>query len=159
MQHVDALSRNPVLPAHDHEKLDILQISTSNWLHTVQMTHDVRLKRIKMILGTSAEDLKDITKNYVLRDDKLYRRVGNKLKWMVPDGARWRICQINHDEAGHFSLEKTLEKISTDYWFPKMTRFVKKYVASCINCAYNKEMTGKRTGYLHPIPKVPKVAT
>lgn len=156
MQHVDALSRNPVLPANDHEELDILQISTSNWLHTVQMT-DIRLKRIKTILGMSAEDLKDITKNYVLRDDKLYRRVGNKLKWVVPDGARWRICQINHDEAGHFSLEKTLEKISADYWFPKMTRFIKKYVGSCINCAYNKDMAGKRTGYLHPIPKVTTV--
>lgn len=156
MQHVDALSRNPVLPAYDYEELDILQISAPNWLHTVQMT-DARLKRIKTILDTNAEDLKDITKNYVLRDDKLYRRLGNKLKWVVPDGARWRICQINHDEAGHFSLQKTLERISADYWFPKMTRFVKKYVTSCINCAYNKEMSGKRTGYLHPIPKVATV--
>lgn len=34
-----------------------------------------------------------------------------------------------------------------------MNRFIKKYVTSCINCAYNKESAGKKTGYLHPIPK------
>lgn len=155
MQHVDALSRNP-MPIEDQEEIEILQITTSDWLHTVQMT-DPRLKHIKAVLNTSEEELKDFTNNYVLRDDRLYRRVGRKHKWVVPHGARWRICQINHDEAGHFSLEKTLEKISADYWFPKMKRFIKKYVASCINCAYNKEMSGKKTGYLHPIPKVASI--
>lgn len=152
MQHADALSRNPVLPPNEQEEMTIMQITTKDWLHTVQMT-DSRLKQIKIILKTSTEDLKDITNNYVLRDDKLYRRVGKSLKWVVPHGARWRVCQMNHDEAGHFSVDKTLEKISADYWFPKMNRFIKKYVTSCINCAYNKESAGKKTGYLHPIPK------
>lgn len=155
MQHVDALSRNP-LPTEEPEELDMLQITASDWLHTVQMT-DQRLQHIKTILKTSEQDLKDFTNNYVLRDDRLYRRVGRKLKWVVPHGARWRICQMNHDEAGHFSLEKTLEKIGADYWFPKMKRFVKKYVKACINCAYNKEMCGKKTGYLHPIPKAASI--
>lgn len=158
MQHVDALSRNP-LPIEDQnelEELEVFQITTNDWLHTVQMT-DPRLKHIKTILNTGEEDLKDFTNNYVLRDDRLYRRIGRKFRWVVPHGARWRICQMNHDEAGHFSLEKTLEKISADYWFPKMKRFIKKYVASCINCAYNKEMCGKKTGYLHPIPKTASI--
>lgn len=156
MQHVDALSRNPVLAPDNQEEFEVLNITTSDWLHTVQMT-DPRLKHIKTILQTSKEDIQDITKNYVLRDDKLYRRDERKLKWVVPSGARWKICQLNHDDAGHFAAEKTLEKIRADYWFPKMKRFVSKYVAACINCAYNKEMTGKRTGYLHPIPKVNSV--
>lgn len=156
MQHVDALSRNPVQPASDRDELELLQITTNDWLHTVQMT-DPHLKQIRAILNTSTDDIKDITENYLVRDDKLYRRVGQKLKWVVPRGARWRICQLSHDEAGHFSVEKTLEKISSDYWFPKMNRFVKKYVASCMNCAYNKELAGKKTGYLHPIPKAPSI--
>lgn len=152
MQHVDALSRNPVLPPSPPEELEVLQISTDNWLNTVQVS-DPRLKHIKMILDTSVEDLKDITENYVSKEGRIYRKVGRKLKWVVPHGARWRICQLNHDEAGHFSLEKTVEKIKADYWFPKMNRFIKKYVSACINCAYNKEMARKNTGYLHPIPK------
>lgn len=158
MQHVDALSRNPmpIEGPEELEELEVLQITSSDWLHTVQMT-DHRLKHIKTILNTSESDLKEFTNNYVLRDDKLYRRVGRKLKWVVPHGARWRICQMNHDEAGHFAVEKTLEKISADYWFPKMKRFVTKYVAACISCAYNKEMSGKKTGYLHPVPKTPSI--
>ncbi|CAG9134612.1 unnamed protein product [Plutella xylostella] len=153
MQHVDALSRNPVTPPSREEELEVLNITATDWLHTVQMT-DPRIKHIKAILETPEVDLKDISDNYSLRDGKVYRRVGSKLKWVVPNSARWRICQLNHDEAGHFSTEKTLEKIRNDYWFPKMNRFVKKYVEACINCAYNKEMSGKKTGYLHPIPKV-----
>lgn len=153
MQHVDALSRNPVTPPSLEEELEVLNITATDWLHTVQMT-DPRIKHIKAILETPEVDLKDISDNYSLRDGKVYRRVGSKLKWVVPNSARWRICQLNHDEAGHFSTEKTLEKIRNDYWFPKMNRFVKKYVEACINCAYNKEMSGKKTGYLHPIPKV-----
>lgn len=156
MQHADALSRNPIACNDNLDEVEVFHISTNNWLHTVQMT-DPRLKQIKTILETSSDDLKDITNNYVIRDGKVYRRVGRKLKWVVPQGARWRICQLNHDEAGHFAFEKTLEKISADYWFPKMKRFVKKYVTSCINCAYNKEISGKKSGYLHPIPKVPAI--
>lgn len=152
MQHVDALSRNPT-PFLGHEELEILNITTNDWLQTVQMT-DPHLKNIKNILETNENDLKDITMNYTIRDNKIFRKVGSKLRWVVPNSARWRICQMNHDEAGHFSFEKTLEKIASDYWFPKMRRFVKKYVKSCINCAYNKELSGKKSGTLHPIPKV-----
>lgn len=153
MQHVDALSRNPVSLANNAEELEVFNITTHDWLHTVQMT-DPRIKHIKTILETSEDDINDISKNYVLRDGKIYRRVGSKLKWVVPSSARWRICQLNHDEAGHFSTDKTMEKIGADYWFPKMNRFIKKYVNACINCAYNKEMSGKKSGYLNPIPKV-----
>lgn len=153
MQHVDALSRNPVSPPDHQEELEVMNITTNDWLHTVQMT-DPRIKHLKTILETSEADIRDITDNYRLQDNKIYRRVGSKLKWVVPSAARWRICQLNHDEAGHFSTEKTLEKIRADYWFPKMNRFVKKYVDACINCAYNKKLSGKKSGYLHPIPKV-----
>lgn len=152
MQHVDALSRNPILSPLQ-EELEVLNITANDWLQTVQMT-DPHLKNVKNILQTTENEIKDITTNYIIRDNKVYRKVGNKLKWVVPNSARWKICQMNHDEAGHFSYEKTLEKISSDYWFPKMSRFVRKYVKACINCAYNKESAGKKSGYLHPIPKI-----
>lgn len=155
MQHADALSRNP-LSDEDLPSLEIMNIRTEDWLHTVQMT-DPKLRHIKDILKTEDSDMKDIVNNYILKNDRLYRKVGNSHKWVVPNGARWRICQLSHDEAGHFAFEKTFEKISSEYWFPKMKRFIKKYVAACMNCAYNKRLTGKETGYLHPIPKVNEI--
>lgn len=61
-----------------------------------------------------------------------------------------------HDDIGHFSYDKTLDKVKADYWFPKMNKFIKKYVQACLPCAHGKKPSGKRSGFLHPIPKVPK---
>ncbi|CAB3252767.1 unnamed protein product [Arctia plantaginis] len=128
-----------------------MNVEVNDWLHTVQMT-DPELKRIKLILESDENNVKDIVTNFVVKNDKIYRRVGDQLKWVVPKGARWRICQLNHDESGHFAYDKTLDKIEHDYWFPKMNKFIRKYVSSCLNCAYSKGSTS-RVGYLHPIPK------
>lgn len=162
MRHADALSRNP-LPSTSHDfddlndmrEFDILRVDTldtTQWLHTVQMT-DPKLKLIKTVLSQNNKDLKDICNNYVMKDDKLYRKIGDSLKWVVPSAARWRICQLCHDESGHFAVEKTLDRIKQEYWFPKMNRFVNKYVSACLNCAFSKGTTSKKSGYLHPIPK------
>lgn len=64
------------------------------------------------------------------------------------------ICRLNHDDAGHFGFENTVERIQRNYWFSKMTNFVKKYVAACLNCMYMKSLSGRKPGFLHPIPKV-----
>ncbi|CAH2218005.1 jg19310 [Pararge aegeria aegeria] len=61
---------------------------------------------------------------------------------------------MNHDDLGHWGFEKTLQRIREYYWFPKMRRFVKKYVTSCLECAHHKAPGGKREGELHPIEKV-----
>lgn len=51
-----------------------------------------------------------------------------------------------HGELGHFDMEKTLDKLKDLYWFPKMRKFVKKYVKFCLECAYNKIPGGKNQG-------------
>ncbi|KAL0841643.1 hypothetical protein ABMA28_015295 [Loxostege sticticalis] len=159
MRHVDALSRNPTPNTNlnsEKDEMDTYEImsitTTTEWLQSVQMT-DPKLKLVNAILSSDSKDIKDILENYVLREGKIYRNVNGELKWVVPNNARWRICQLSHDEAGHFSVDKTLSKIKQDYWFPKMNRFVRKYVTACMNCQYNKASTSKSSGYLHPIPK------
>lgn len=61
---------------------------------------------------------------------------------------------MNHDNAGHFGYEKTLNRIKESFWFSKMRRFVKKYVSACLECAHHKAPGGLKKGFLHPIPKV-----
>lgn len=156
MKHADALSRNPIPIADEPDNLEIMHIRTEDWLQTVQMT-DPKLKLIRDVLETKENDIKEIVNNYCMKNNRLYRRVGKDLRWVVPHGARWRICQICHDESGHFAFDKTFEKLSKEYWFPKMRRFIKKYVSACMNCAYNKKPVGKESGYLHPIPKPDKI--
>lgn len=155
MGHVDALSRNPPNKTTSHTIVSTLNISTENWILTLQMA-DHELERIfKILKPDSNEEITEIKKNYVVKNNALYRKVGEDLRLVIPKDARWQICKANHDDVGHFGIAKSLERIQSRYWFPKLKRFVKKYVAACIDCAYNKDSSVQaRSGFLHPIPKV-----
>lgn len=162
MAHVDALSRNPIPndSMTDSSSLcpQVMVISSEDWLHTLQLG-DSELERIKQVLEKDLDpkNLQYIKDNYIVRDNKLYKYVDgdkNNVRWAVPKGARWQICKMNHDDIGHLGLEKTLERIKSKYWFPKMSRFIKKYVSACIDCAYAKKSSCKNEGLLHPIEKV-----
>ncbi|KAG7297976.1 hypothetical protein JYU34_018736 [Plutella xylostella] len=164
MSHVDALSRNPInnTPSHPGSgELDdvndtlpsVLKITCEDWLLSLQLA-DSELQRIRKTLDD--KEYTDIKKNFVVKDNKLFRKVNDELKWVVPKSARFQLCRFNHDDIGHFGIEKTLNKISKDFWFPKMRKFIKKYVRSCIECAYGKEPSGPIEGLLHPIHKVNK---
>lgn len=154
MSHVDALSRNPQ-PYGSEVNQDympsILKITQEDWLLSLQMS-DPELQRIRKVLED--EEHIDIRKQYVIKNNKLFRIIDSDLKWVVPKSARFQLCKLNHDDIGHFSIEKTLNKISKDFWFPKMKKFIKKYVRSCLECAYSKEPAGPKEGLLHPIHKV-----
>ncbi|CAG9122295.1 unnamed protein product [Plutella xylostella] len=162
MSHVDALSRNPAVDDSTTDAVSdtypsVMTISGDDWLQTLQLG-DSELSRIRDILShdMDAEGLKYIRDNYLIKDDKLYRYLDgdkNNIRWVVPKGARWQICRMNHDEIGHFSVEKTLERIKKTYWFAKMSKFVKKYVQACLECAYSKKCSTTE-GLLHSINKV-----
>lgn len=130
MSHVDALSRNPQ-PCGADEMPDvmpsILRITQEDWLLSQQLA-DSETQRIIKVLDNI--EYSDIQQNYMLKDNKLFRKVGDEFKWVVPKSARFQLCKLNHDEIGHFGIEKTLSKIKKDFWFPKMRRFIEKYVRS-----------------------------
>lgn len=145
MKHVDALSRNPI------DSININRLEVTDWFYTVQ-SQDDRLKNIiDQLKAGSAEP--DIVNNYILVDDRLYRKTLNGNRLVVPGPARWKIVQMHHDEIGHVGLKRSMDLIKSEFWFPKMTRFIRKYVTSCLHCAYGKGQYGKKEGMLHPIPK------
>ncbi|CAH2083323.1 unnamed protein product [Euphydryas editha] len=156
MSHVDALSRNPIETTLPEEKhiLDVLVIgSEEDWITTVQ-TADVDIAKIKDILcNPETENVADVYKNFKLKNGRVYRIVGDEIKWVVPKGSRWQILKRNHDDVGHYGFEKTLERIKKHYWFSRMRRFVKKYVSACLECAHHKAPGGRHEGKLHPIEK------
>lgn len=161
MVHVDALSRNPVEKHNsdcDPENvIPVLHIDEKDWLVTLQLG-DPEISRITKLLKPEVdEDLKDIKKNYTTKNNVLYRKIhedSNDLRLVIPKGARWQICRLNHDEIGHFGTAKTLERIQSNYWFPKMAKFVKKYVSACLHCAYNKDNNPTKQGFMYPIDKI-----
>lgn len=149
MAHVDALSRNPI-----QESCKVLTVENTDWLTTVQSA-DSEVQRIVGILkDPEMDNVVDIKTNFKLKNNRLFRITPNGDRWVVPKGVRWQILKQNHDDIGHFSLDKTLERIQATYWFARMRNFVKKYIKSCLECAYSKVPGGKRPGELHPIKKV-----
>lgn len=158
MSHVDALSRNTKLveePDDNNLSVSIYSIEKENWILSLQLA-DPEISRITKILKPDDDqECRDIRKNYVIKNHSVYRKVDDKLCLVVPRSARWQICRANHDEIGHHGYSKTLEKIQEQYWFPKLRKFVKKYVGACLECAYGKDNAAKqKSGYLYPIEKV-----
>jgi hypothetical protein len=71
----------------------------------------------------------------------------------VPSGNRHNLLKIFHDDQSHVGWEKTLASIKLYFWFPNMTRYVRKYVEHCLLCAVRKNRTGPKQGFLTSIPK------
>lgn len=153
MAHVDALSRNPV-SGTSQTSLDVLVVTDSNWLATIQSADDDIQRIVGILKNPEFDNVVDIKSNYKVKNDKLFRITPQGDKWVVPKGARWQIVKQNHDDIGHFALDKTLERVKASFWFPKMRTFIGKYVSSCLECSYAKSSGGKRPGLLHPIEKV-----
>jgi hypothetical protein len=70
------------------------------------------------------------------------------------DALKLEILQECHDAkaAGHLGREKTAELISRNYYWPKMWKFVKRYVSSCEVCARTKPSRHAPYGKLQPLP-------
>jgi transposase InsO family protein len=89
---------------------------------------------------------------WTLIDEVLYFRG----KVYVPDSLdlRRRIVSLCHDTrlAGHAGRWKTLELVSRNYWWPQMSRYVRKYVSTCDPCLRMKAQRHQPVGELHPLP-------
>ena len=91
--------------------------------------------------------------DYTMHDGILYKRdeTGREL-YVVPRSMRKVLVIKNHDLAGHFGVDRTVGRIRSFYYFPGMHRYVRRYIASCIECLLAKNKVGKQIGELHPIP-------
>ncbi|KAG6438788.1 hypothetical protein O3G_MSEX000225 [Manduca sexta] len=153
MQHVDALSRNPVVFDDAPITENVNTITEGDWLLSVQL-QDPDICSIRDILQSGeAEANKQIFNEYELLGNKVYRRTEFGRRWLVPKQCIWFVIRANHDEVGHFAVDKTVERIKAKYWFPRLKKTVSKYIRNCLNCIYYKNIHGRKPGKLYPIPK------
>lgn len=145
MEHVDALSRNPIEVTEETDcgegiQLLITHLDEEDWLCVLQRK-DQQIQRIADVLQKKEpENIEErrLLTEYEIRNGRVYKNENGNLKWAVPKRIRWRIVQKCHDELGHLALEKTLQKIKEKYWFARMRNYVKGYIGSCVKCLYNK---------------------
>lgn len=115
---------------------------------------DPDIVKIKTVLESGEIDKnKNIFDPYELLGGKVYRRTAQGRRWVVPKSCIWQIIRYNHDDLGHFSVDKTFERIGHKYWFSRMRHIIKKYIKNCLNCTYYKNKGGAKEGELYSVPK------
>ncbi|KAJ8930946.1 hypothetical protein NQ314_016210 [Rhamnusium bicolor] len=122
-------------------------------MNKICIYYDDTLKTICQKLKQEDCD-KELKNTYRIINKRLYRRTAdghNKL--VIPKSARFNILRKYHDDIGHIGLRKCDSLIKSKFWFRGMTRFIRKYVHACLDCAYKRDQYGKKEGFLHPIDK------
>ena len=165
MDHVDALSRMPVEEASSIEddvtvRCNIMTISTKEDEIVAFQAADPDIQNIikKLRDKRSSREIKD---NYEFVDGILFRKVKDnrshiKRLFVVPAAMRKGLAVRFHDLAGHFAVERVIEAITKKYWFPRLRRYIKSHIASCLECILRKVPSGKKPGLLSPIPPAKK---
>lgn len=163
MAHVDALSRAVPstqaavdLSVHEEltERLNVfVAMNATHWVRFMQQG-DAAIKNLvdlAMTTRTLTDHEKNIIAPYEVHNGVLYRSYAGRLLLVVPRPMRKGIVIGAHDFGGHFALDR-IDEITEDFWFPGLKRYVKQHIQMCLNCLIHKVPSGKKPGYLHPIP-------
>ena len=107
------------------------ELQDDGWLERIKeaMTEDEAIQRI-LQSGLREEHMAQNDTGLVLVHGLVY----------VPRSLQEEIIKAHHNEPtqGHFGIEKTMEKISRNYYIPSMHRKVKNYIRQCDSCQRNK---------------------
>jgi hypothetical protein len=142
---VYCLSRSPlmtltmVLESCSHE--------TSKWPHLYEKYRD--FANTYQMFCTN----KDVT-NFHLQDGMLCHMV----HLCVPSSEQVNLVWESHysQEAGHFSVEKTVAVLQQHFYWPELRHDVNKYIGSCTACVISQTTTKKKGMYTPlPTPKNP----
>jgi len=93
----------------------------------------------------------ELPKNWRLKDGMLYFK--NRLYIPNNDELKTEIAKGCHDSqvAGHFGMEKTIEIVTRDFYWDKLTQWMNDYFRSCDEGQHNKSPRHARWGLLQPL--------
>ncbi|RWS28099.1 pol polyprotein-like protein [Leptotrombidium deliense] len=161
----DCLSRNPVDEAKSQKDLNyyysmsVLSKVNSNYL-LAEQKNDKQLSNIINILNTKNENsklYKKYMKMFTFHNNTLYKKVylknDVKIVPVIPKAMRNDIIYTVHDDCigAHLGLFKTYEKLKSRFYFPKMKKYIQKYIKSCVECQTRKFPIQLPGGLLQPI--------
>ncbi len=92
---------------------------------------------------------------FSLKDGLLFRTTLAGDLIVVPEASRVAVLEAMHDHAasGHMGVDKTMQLILRNFWFPSLRATVAHFIASCRTCAQDKHSRLKQAGLLHPLPR------
>ncbi|GAA6045803.1 hypothetical protein JCM8097_009540, partial [Rhodosporidiobolus ruineniae] len=123
-----------------------------NDLLAVGQDQDDELRQVLQDLRLQ-ENLADHDPRWAL-DSQGLLRWDNKVYVPDVDHLRRLALQHAHDtpSAGHLGVEKTLERVRRQYYFPGLAKEVENYVSTCDHCFRNKSRRSAPHGLLQPLP-------
>lgn len=135
------------------------QAEVENYLVDIrsdQRSDELCKKYIDILESDLSESEKSrLAMNYTLQDNQLYRLSSNNAPALVvPARHRVNVLTACHDVplAGHLGFSRTYVLIRKRFYWPKMRRDVKKYVASCHGCQRRKVSNKRKQGFIRPLP-------
>lgn len=130
---------------------------------------DIRIKQmadkdiLKIIEAFEKNDPIERTRwaerGYLLQNGVLYRfnpdMDTDDPQLVIPESERAEIMKQYHDSptAGHYGVERTLQKILSKFYFTGMRRYISDYIKNCLECQRYKATNLKPSGLLQtPAP-------
>lgn len=141
MLHVDALSRNTC------------------YVNSLPLERELEFRQLSdpKIMGISRElEFRDNEK-FSLVDSLVYKKVEDELKFVVPESMTVSVIRAHHDDMAHCGLDKTINGISSNFWFPSLRKKVHDYIENCLTCLMANSSQHRFEGedHLHPSAKTP----
>ena len=142
-------SPSELLPQFSTNFFDVSQIP-------IQQHNDPQINRFIAQLKSDPQH-----SSFVLRNDTLYKlitpttRSQKKLEVlcvpasMVPD-----LLKATHNDpttGGHFSTERTYQKLKCHYWWPSMKFSIRSHIKACLECQQYNIDRQRRPGLLNPV--------
>jgi len=115
------------------------------------VVNELAIERRLELLQLADPELQDISRKLEMGDDPkftlidglVYRKLGNDCRFVVPNSMVHNILRIYHDDVAHCGARKTLEGITSHYWFPHMRKRVHDYISNCITCLTMDEASNR----------------
>lgn len=149
VSHVDYFSRNPQTEPKNYKKAPTLQVNVidppQSWLGIAQAKDSETLSLIEKVQSGELD-----SNQYLIRNDLLYykRTPNEKPKLYIPKGYRLSIVRLFHDENCHVGHNKTYEKISENFWFPGINKFIKKIYFALLSLYKAKVTLRSKTRFI-----------
>ena len=137
MQHVDALSRYPIMQINCDDSTIKIANSQSN---------DEYINAIKILLQNGKIN------DFTIKNNVLYKIENDRDVLVVPQIMQNEIIKKEHSK-GHYAVAKTEDIVRQQFFFPNMTKSIENVIGNCVECILVNKKRGKKEGFLNPIPK------
>jgi hypothetical protein len=148
----DALSRQPHLAAISTVTT---QLTSKETLQEMYKEDDYFHNVLEALQHPSETPAKQLSRarNFELEDGRIYLKRDHRLAILNNKKLRTSILNEGHDIliSGHVGIDKTYDNVACHFFWPKMSKDIRKYVLSCDSCQRNKHVNRQPAGLLQPL--------